>query len=365
MGVTEENRQAIAIRPLGEDDLASVAALFMRRLGKPHIETLEQACTLLRRTLLHDPWRDEAIPSLVSEARDGSIVGFIGSSVRRVRLDGQPLRAAYASHLVTDPDFTNRTVGLFLLRAFLRGPQDLTLTDSATSQARAMWVALGASPIHHLTTGWLQVMRPASALAALGRYRGGRAARAARAARMASPLADRFAGRLAGDARAPSLPGVTIHALTPETVLRELSQLARPARLVQDYDADFLAWLFDELRRGGARGEPCFRLVRARGAVVGWYIFYLDPGGLCRVLQVMTRERHSDVVIGELYKDAYAGGAAALYGRLEPHTSEAILARGALLRPLPRALVHTGNEDAASALHSGGSVLSWLDGEPW
>ena len=67
--------------------------------------------------------------------------------------------------------------------------------------------------------------------------------------------------------------------------------------------------------------------------MVGWYVYYLDPGGLCRVLQVMTRERHSELVVGELYRDAFAGGAAALYGRLEPHTSEAILRRGALLRP--------------------------------
>ena len=99
--------------------------------------------------------------------------------------------------------------------------------------------------------------------------------------------------------------------------------------------------------------------------VAGWYAYYLDPGGLCRVLQVMARERNSDLVIGELYRDAFSGGGAALYGRLEPHTSEAVLRRGALLRALPRAIVHSRNAAAVDALLRGSSALSWLDGEPW
>ena len=292
-------------------------------------------------------------------------MGFIGSSVRHVRLDGEPLRAAYASHLVADPDFPNRTIGLFLLRAFLRGPQDLTLTDTATVQARALWIGLGSVPLHHLATGWLQPLRPIGAVSAIGRSRGGRFALAARALDPLARLLDHGTGRIAGEARSARAESIGEEELTPAAVLEHLAECARPARLVPGYDERFLAWLFRELAVGGARGEARFHLVRNRGAVVGWYVYYLEPGGLCRVLQVMTRERHSDLVVGELYRDAYAGGASALYGRLEPHTSEAVLRRGALLRPIPRALVHTRRSDAADALQRGESALSWLDGEPW
>jgi hypothetical protein len=365
MAVQEHVAQSVTIRPLAEGDLAAVAALFFRRLGKPGIESAGDARDLLQRTLVDDPWADETIPSLVSAAPDGSIVGFIGSSVRHVRLDGEPLRAAYASHLMTDPDFPNRTIGLFLLRAFLRGPQDLTLTDTATVQARALWMGMGGVPLHHLATGWLQALRPVGAIAAIGRSRGGRIALASRALRRVAPLLDVGTGRIAGEAR--SLPAETVaeEQLTPQAVCEHLADCARPAHIVPDYDEPFLAWLFRELASAEARGQARLRLVRARGAVVGWYVYYLAPGGLCRVLQVMTRERHSDLVVGELYRDAYAGGAAALYGRLEPHTSEAVLRRGALLRPIPRALVHTRRTDAVDALQRGASALSWLDGEPW
>jgi hypothetical protein len=365
VAVQENVAQSITTRPLAEGDMAGVAALYLRRLRKPGIESADDARELLQRTLVDDPWADDAIPSLVSVAPDGTIVGFIGSSVRHVRLDGEPLRAAYASHLVADPDFPNRTIGLFLLRAFLRGPQDLTLTDTATVQARALWAGLGSVPLHHLATGWLQPLRPLGAIAAAGRSRGGRLALAARALGSVAPLLDHGTGRIAGEARSLRADSVAEEELTPQAVLEHLAECARPARLVPDYDEPFLAWLFRELVAGEVRGQARFRLIRVRGAVVGWYVYYLDPGGLCRVLQVMTRERHAGLVVGELYREAYAGGAAALYGRLEPHTSEAVLRRGALLRPIPRALVHTRRSDAVDALQRGESALAWLDGEPW
>jgi hypothetical protein len=365
MAVEENVAQGITTRPLAEGDMADVAALYLRRLHKPGIESAGDAQNLLQRTLVDDPWADDAIPSLVSAAPDGTIVGFIGSSVRHVRLDGEPLRAAYASHLVADPDFPNRAIGLFLLRTFLRGPQDLTLTDTATVPARALWVGLGSVPLHHLATGWLQPLRPIGAVSAIGRSRGGRLALVARALGGVASLLDHGTGRFAGEARSSRAARVGEEQLTTQTMLEHLAECARPARLVPDYDEPFLDWLFRELAVSDVRGQARFHLVRYRGTVVGWYVYYLDPGGLCRVLQVMTRERHSDLVIGELYRDAYAGGAAALYGRLEPHTSEAVLRRGALLRPIPRALVHTRRSDAVDSLQRGESALSWLDGEPW
>jgi hypothetical protein len=365
MAVDEQRAvRSVTIRPLAEADLAAAGALFLRRLRKPGIVTAEEAGALLRRTLLDDPWADAAIPPLVAEAPGGAIVGLIGASVRHVRLDGEPLRVAYASHLVADREFHNRTVGLFLLRAFLRGEQDASLTDTATPQARALWVALGSTPIHHLNTGWFRILRPAGAAAALGRRRGGSAALAARALGGVSPLVDRLARSLAGKA-AGSCADVSDEVLTPAAALEELARLTDRARLVPDYDEAYLRWLFAELARDGARGVPQLRLVRARGGVIGWYVYYLRPGGLCRVLQVVCRERNADAVVGALHRHAYQGGAAALYGRLEPRTSEAVLRLGARLRPSPRAVVHSRNDAIVAALQQGSSALSWLDGEPW
>ena len=48
----------------------------------------------LKRTLFEHPWFDPEIPSLVYIDDSGEIMGFIGSHVRRMRFDGEPVRIA-------------------------------------------------------------------------------------------------------------------------------------------------------------------------------------------------------------------------------------------------------------------------------
>ena len=333
MAVQENVAQSITTRPLAEGDIAGVAALYLRQLHKPGIESADDARDLLQRTLVDDPWADDAIPSLVSAAPDGTIVGFIGSSVptrpsrrrapaRGLRIasrgrprlpepDDRPVPAAYLPARAAGPDahgYGHRPGPRALGRARQRPPASPRNRMAAASAADRRRVRHRAQP------RW-----PARA-----RRAGARPRRAAPRPRHRTdcgrgPIRPRRERR-----RGRAYPGGGA---------RALAECARPARLVPGYDEQFLAWLFRELAVSRVRGEARFHLVRSRGAVVGWYVFYLEPGGLCRVLQVMTRERNSDLVVGELYRDAYAGGASALYGRLEPHTSEAVLRRGALLRP--------------------------------
>ena len=357
---------AATVRPLLAGDLEGASGLFLRQLGGPGLETIADARTFLQRTLVDDPWADPEIPSLVSQAPDGRIVGFIGTSVRRVRVDGEACRAAYASHLVADPDYPNRTVGLFLLRAFLRGAQDVSLSDTATPQVRSIWTTLGGVPIHHLSTAWLRVLRPTATVSAVVRHRGGRATgAAARALDLLSPLTDRAARRVAPDASIAHdelLDGVE---LTPALAIESLAAVTAGARITPDYDEPYLAWLYRRLREPSPRGRVELRLVRARGSAIGIYAYYLQPGEVCRVLQVCCRERHAEAVIGDLHRHAYERGAAALYGRIEPHIHEAVARRGALVRTAPRALVHTRDAACVDALQHGRSALTWIDGEWW
>ena len=56
------------------------------------------------RTFLDHPWADPEIPSLVCEAADGRICGFIGCHVRGSSSTAAPIRVACGGQLVTDPD---------------------------------------------------------------------------------------------------------------------------------------------------------------------------------------------------------------------------------------------------------------------
>ena len=83
-----------------------------------------------------DPWADPEIPTLVHVGDSGEITGFIGSHVRRLRLDGLPIRLAAGGPLIVHPQARSRAVGARLWRRYLAGPQDLTTTDGASDEMR-------------------------------------------------------------------------------------------------------------------------------------------------------------------------------------------------------------------------------------
>ena len=148
------------IRSLERDDLPGVADLFEQvvRSGKP--KASRSLVSYFEKTCINNPWADPEIPSLVYLDGEGRIVGFLGSHVRRLRLDGQPIRLASAGQFVVAPEARRSAVGALLLRRYLAGPQDLTLTDGATKQIQRIWDGLGGESAGLTAVVWTRVFRP-------------------------------------------------------------------------------------------------------------------------------------------------------------------------------------------------------------
>ena len=111
------------------------------------------------RALLDPPWADSTIPSLVY-VEEGEIVGFIGSNVRRMRFDGRPITMACSAHQIAHPRVRKRAAGALLMRKYMSGPQDLTITDGATEPVRRMWEGLGGRTVHACCFSYVHVFRP-------------------------------------------------------------------------------------------------------------------------------------------------------------------------------------------------------------
>jgi hypothetical protein len=227
-----------SIRPLRRDDLPAVAALYELVARSGTRTPAPGLAGHLAETLLDHPWADEEIPSLVHEEADGGISGFIGCHVRRFVLDGRPLRVACGGQLVTDPAARSRAVGFFLLREFMRGEQDLALTDTAGEATRLMWARIGGRPAYLPSVSWFRPFRPlrfALDYAAIRRRGGTTAERAPFAA----------LGRGAFRPRVPAPPAdVEREPLTPASLAAALSELEGAFRLRPAYDEGFLTWLF-------------------------------------------------------------------------------------------------------------------------
>lgn len=383
------------IRPLVRADLPDVAALYEQVARSGRRAPPAGLADYIGRFALEQPWADEDIPTLVAEAPDGGIVGFLGSNPRRMRMDGMPLRLACSGNLVAHPGHPG--VGAMLTRAYLHGPQDVSITDGATDLMYEMWTEMRGRCRVAASFGWYQVFRPFRTVARVLAERDRRVPRAATAladpadtlARHLPRVGSRFtaagartsAGRRGN--RGPPAPtsrvpapreaadetGSEAEELTSARLLEQMVDAPGHLRLYPDYDAPHLDWVFAELAAEdavAARGRLVRHLVRHRnGRVRGWYVYLLPRAGIAEVLQIAAPGPELGPVLDHLLADAERAGAAAVHGRLEPALAPVVRARRCAVRPTSWALVHTDDMKILGLLGSADALLTRLDGEWW
>jgi hypothetical protein len=365
----------VTIRPLEREEVPRIAELYEVVMRSGSTRPPPYLAEFFERTLFDHPWADPEIPSLVYVDQRGEIVGLISSNTRRMRFDGRPIRMACSAHLLAHPRARKLGIGALLMRAFLAGPQDLTITDGATDTVRRMWEGLGGQTVHLSSLSFIRVFRPWQLTSDL--LFGRRSLESFEAVlRPAWSALDHVAARVARKTLVPREPEGTVERLTPDAVLEYLPVVTASTRLHPDYDRPYLEWLFAELATasrsgplwlaGVRRGPPWAELVRRNGQVLGWYVCHLRRGGFCRVLQLAAAERAVDGVVDQLVYRARLHGAAGLYGRLEPRLVAPISRHRCLIRfAQGRLLVHSANEEIVGAILSGNALLTRLDGEWW
>jgi hypothetical protein len=354
------------IRPLQRDDVPAVASLYESISRSGSGVAPQGLAGYFERTLLDHPWADPEIPSLVYLDDQGRVQGFIGSHVRRLRLEDRPVRMACSGQLMSDPAVRNRAVGTLLLRRFFAGPQDLTMTDGATEETRRIWRGLGGNVGHLGSITWVRLFNWAAAgERALERF--GMAAWRP-LVRPALSAIQAVANRVPKISLRVGAPPTRAEDLTPQAVLQHLPSVLQHRRLHPDYDEAFLAWLFHEMAEVRSRGELVKRLVRDReGRVLGWYVAYLQPRGLSQVMQLAAKERNAPTVLDHLFHDAQRAGVAVLTGQLEPVLFEALSQRWrrCFLHLSANFLVHARDPEVLNPILAGQAMLTRMDGERW
>ena len=315
--------------------------------------------SFLAQTLIDSAWADAELPSLVAVDDQGSILGFIGSQVRRLKVDDRELRGVCCAHLVVAGDRRARARGGASLRRLLSGEQDLTWTDSPTDGVVRMWRALGGFD-HPRSCDWMLVLRPF-------RWAGGILAAKTRRApvREVLPVAalpvQATGGRFVPRAF-PSPPRTcTGEEATAGAIVEQLAPMTRGMRLTVDYDEPYLSQLLDQV--DADMGPLVHRMVRRDGAAIGWYAYLSRPGGASRVLHLCAPESEIEAVVGELTEHARANGSAALTGRLEPHLEGPLRRRLAVVGFARQPIIHVRDPEIQALLATSSSLLTHLDGE--
>lgn len=348
------------IRPLRAADAPQVAALWQYWFRGKTRTPAPGLADYVRRLYLERPWFDPEIPSLVAEDDAGRLLGVLGSTVSRFRCGERLLRVACVMPPLVDEAIAPTTVASFLLRKYLGGPQDMTISDGGHPKFERIWEALGGEIAHLQSLRWIKVFAPLTlALALAGRPGLARLKGATR------PF-DRLLARVRRLGLAPAPSALSGEPLTPERLVEHLPLIRQSYRLTPDYDTGYLRWLWAEMGAIRSQGTLQAVTVSENGQVLGWYVYYLQPRGISRVMQLAAVKPRVGEVLDHLLAHAYAGGSAALLGRLEPRLRRPLSERRCLYSDAGSLLmVHSREPALVHAVLSGQALLSRLEGENW
>jgi hypothetical protein len=351
------------IRALSPADLPQVVALYRTHLAEPHVAEPDELRVAFEQVFLGEPLSDPAIPSLVFEGSDGEILGFIGSLVHRMRFRQRPVRLACSSSLVVSPKARQIGAGGLLLRKYMAGPQDLTMTDTAGSATEHLWKRLGGSMYNLGSITWLHVIHPVRAAVGLKLWHAGRYQRLPLARPLCRPL-DAVYSRFTR-AQDNDDGSSTEEELSPRLLIDHLHLGPQQADLWPDHGLESLGMLLGHIGRSRSNGTLVRKLVRdSRGQPVGWYVASLLPSDIYRVLGLAATPGNEQLLYRHVLRNAKELNAAAVAGRVEPWLLE-ILPRNTMMFSRVRFLIHSRDESIRDAVCSSKALLTGLESDVW
>jgi len=351
------------IRPCTPDDIPAVAGLFQRTFRDPRSAAPASLQTYLRELYFEHPWRDPDLASKVFVA-DGTVGGFIGILPLRLAFRGATIRAAVAGSLMVDKPQENPLAGARLLRAYLGGPQELSLSDSANAVSRGMWERLGGKTMPTESMEWVRAFRPAATALAL-------AAEGAPLLRLAWPVAfaaDRIAGLIKHDLLRfePAAADARDTEASDEDLVRLVPELAQSYDVRPAWEPATLRWILGHVARKERHGPMVRRIVRDRnGGLLGCYVYYGRRGGVAWVLQVLAPPDGIEPVLDNLFANAFRLGCVGIRGRTRARLLDGLQRRHCLFGTHTSTVVHCANAELMAAIRAGDGLVTGLSGDGW
>lgn len=360
--VPHTSRRAMGqIRSFAEEDVAAVARLFQAtfRGGGEAPASLSVA---LADTFLRHPLFDPQVSSRVHVGADGIVTGFIGVIPARMDIGGERLRVAVAGSLMVDAPEKDPLAGARLMRSFLGGPQDLSVSETANEVSVRLWTRARGDLEAGYSLDWLRVLRPAALAVAIASER-------QPLARLARPLAapvDAVARRLARDSLTADQPETSGREVGEDELIPALIDLAGAYSLRPAWDPQLLHWYLrqatDKERYGLVRRRLLFD---RRGALVGCSIFYARRRGIAWVLQLLAAPGSEAAVIADVVAEADVAGCSGVRGRAQPRFFPALMRSRAVFLHRSSTVVLSAREDVRNAIRSGDALITGLAGESW
>ncbi len=353
------------IRHFTRADAGAVAALFQKTFRNSNGPPSEALAAYLVEAYLGHPWYDPDIAARVHVSDDGGVTGFVGVFAGRFEYRGRALRAAIPGTLMVEAPEREPLAGAKLLRSVIKGPQDITLSETTNLISQALWERLGGSVVPLMSLDWFRVFRPGGAALSVLAERHPAAAVLTPVARLGDAIGSVWTRRNL----APAEPAkrMSIDESPSEVELAAaIIELSLPVGFRPRWSLQDISWFLAQAARKERYGTMHRAIVHdGKGALVGCYIYHGDRGGTGRALQVLARKGNATDVVDCLFRDADQKGLAALRGRSTQQLIDALLTRNTIFLHRASMAIHPASGELADAIMSGDALITGLAGESW
>lgn len=358
------------VRPLVEADLSAVADLFHRILLRGAGSAPAELASYLGKRFLHDDTGAIAVSNVYQRA-DGRIIGFMGAMPMPMVVNGRQTQAAVASSLMVEGHETDPLAGARLMRNFLAGPQEISLSETASDISMAMWRNLRCTVLPAYSLDWIRVIRPV-----------GFAVDIAAAKRvwlrpltlLAGPLDAQLRRPVAGkDRRWSNVPPTEVPAgpyvesdADDEALVRLLPDFVERHVIRPLWDPAMLREMLREAADKPDFGPLHRRIVSLKnGMPVGAYLYNGQPGRTARVLQLAALPNHLGRVLDGAVVHAGQHGMVAIRGRVQPWLLDQMLGRRIAFTHVTSTVVQARDPAVLQAFMEGKAFINGLAGEGW
>lgn len=313
--------------------------------------------------LFEHPWRDPDITSKVCIARNGELIGFVCILPVRMSLAGRPVRAALAGSLMVDEPDKYPLAGASLLRAFIKGPQELSFSDTSNAVSLRMWEALRGSSAPLYSLEWVRLLQPAGAAFAFLREM----KPAVAVLRPLAGAADHLMRAVNGPTKLNSVDAaVTLTAIDDPALLSLIIGLAGHYRLAPQWSPDDLRWMLSLAAEKERYGPLICKIVsNKQGRQIGCFLYYARPAGIAYVLQVFAEPGEVGRVLDALFADAHAQSFVALRGRIQPELLGPLEVRNCYFVNRSSLTYKVKDPEILATIHGGNALLTGLSGKSW
>jgi hypothetical protein len=361
-------RAGSRVRPLVEDDLETLADLFLQRFRaarrSPHARA--EVAARMKALYLDQPMRQGDADALVAVDPAGAVAAFCGGMRAQFQFDGRPVTACITGTLMASTAPGHALSVVQILRECRRLDYDFIMADSANRASLAMCQAVGYSVLSPDSLEWAAVFDPASLalhklkqrldLDALGALKP-----LARAVDLAASTALRtaFGPPKHSDWRDEEVDDETFVDIAP--------RFYEAFRLRPDFArADFL-WLIAMARRRRSAGPLRLRvLYDDAGEPAGAFAAFAAKGGVARVIHCVAAPNAWGRLFERMRERARALGCIAAHGPMKkPMLPHAYAARGLFFYYAGGSLIYSNRPEIRRAAECGEALLGGFAGDRW